>query len=143
MSDATEPTLRQGDQGADGWVEYLQSLLGSKGQGVPVTGVFDNATHGAVINFQRGARLLVDGVVGNQTWAALRDESPRAIGTDGLAPHTFQEQGSEARWFTEPGPPLFIPERDLLLIPAVNTGSNAGPGGQGQIDRQSRKVPGF
>ena len=74
MSDATEPTLRQGDQGADGWVEYLQSLLGSKGQAVPVTGVFDNATHGAVINFQRGARLLVDGVVGNQTWAALRDD---------------------------------------------------------------------
>lgn len=125
MSDATEPTLRQGDQGADGWVEYLQSLLSSKGQAVPVTGVFDNATHAAVINFQRGARLLVDGVVGNQTWAALRDESPRAIGTDGLAPHTFQEQGSEARWFTEPGPPLFIPERDLLLIPAVNTGSVA------------------
>jgi peptidoglycan hydrolase-like protein with peptidoglycan-binding domain len=123
MSDATEPTLRQGNQSPDGWVEYLQHLLVSKGQAVPLTGLFDSATHTAVLNFQRSARLLVDGVVGNQTWAALRDESPRAAGTDGLAPGAFQEQGSEARWFTEPGPPLFIPERDLLLIPAVNTGN--------------------
>jgi peptidoglycan hydrolase-like protein with peptidoglycan-binding domain len=131
MSDATEPTLRLGDQGRDGWVEYLQQLLNARsGLAVPTTGEFDAATHAAVINFQRGNHLvnggpplLVDGVVGNQTWAALRQEAPRAIGTDGLAPHAFQEQGPEARWFTEQGPPSFDPARDTLVIVAVNTGN--------------------
>jgi peptidoglycan hydrolase-like protein with peptidoglycan-binding domain len=125
MSDttATEPTLRQGDEGVDGWVEYLQHLLNGHGLAVPVSGSFDATTQQAVITFQLRNGLLVDGVVGNQTWAALRQEAPRPIGTDGLEPHTFQEVGPEARWFTEFGPPFLAPDQDTLVIPAVNTGS--------------------
>lgn len=121
---ATEPTLRLGDTSADGWVEYLQKVLTHQGHPVGVTGEFDTPTHHAVLAFQRGRRLLVDGVVGNQTWAALRDEDPRAIGTDGREPHSFVEVGAEARWFTEPGPPIFDANQDVLGLPAINTGSD-------------------
>jgi peptidoglycan hydrolase-like protein with peptidoglycan-binding domain len=119
---ATEPTLRFGDSGADGWVEYLQQLLTHQGHPAEVTGAFDDATREAVLAFQRRAGLLVDAVVGNQTWAALRNEAPQPIGTDGREPGTFEEQGAEARWFTEPGPPIFDADRDLLGLPAISTG---------------------
>jgi murein L,D-transpeptidase YcbB/YkuD len=42
--------------------------------GVPVTGVFDDATEAAVRAFQRTFGLTVDGAVGPQTWAKLDEE---------------------------------------------------------------------
>jgi hypothetical protein len=99
---AGEPTLRLRDQSVDGWVEYLQQLLNAWGAGnLTVDGDFGNATLTAVTTFQTRQRLLVDGVVGNQTWAELRGETPQPPSTDGLEPHTFVEQGPEARWGTD------------------------------------------
>ena len=48
---ADEPTLRRGDQSADGWVEYLQTQLKAKTDLhlptlVEVTGKFDEVTLG-------------------------------------------------------------------------------------------------
>ena len=77
-------------------MEYLQQLLK-----VPVNGKFDDPTHKAVLAFQASHNCQVDGVVGNQTWAALRHETPEAVGTDGRPAHTFEEHGAEARFFLE------------------------------------------
>jgi len=103
--ESKQPTLRKGDKSADDWVEYMQFLLrqslGLDKNSLPSSGDFDAKTHAAVIKFQKQNGLLVDGVVGNQTWAALREDKPEAPSTDGRKPHTFVEKGAEARWTIE------------------------------------------
>jgi peptidoglycan hydrolase-like protein with peptidoglycan-binding domain len=97
-----EPTLRKGDKSTDGWVEYAQMLLNfhlkSK---LEEDGKFGGATHAAVLKFQQKEKLQVDGTIGNQTWAALREGAPEKPSTDGREPHTFVEEGGEARWTTQ------------------------------------------
>jgi peptidoglycan hydrolase-like protein with peptidoglycan-binding domain len=94
--ESKQPTLRKGAKSEDKWVEYLQQLLG-----IPIDGKFGPATEAAVRKFQTERKLQVDGIVGNQTWAALRGNEPEKPSTDGRAPNTFVEKGAEARWFTE------------------------------------------
>ena len=59
-------------------MEYLQSLLIKQlgdGVGQEINGKFDAKTEANVKKFQQDHKpkpLQVDGVVGNQTWAALR-----------------------------------------------------------------------
>jgi peptidoglycan hydrolase-like protein with peptidoglycan-binding domain len=66
----TGPTLRQGSRGAA--VRRLQGLLRQRGFNPgPIDGIFGSRTTGAVRAFQRARRLVVDGVVGPQTWGAL------------------------------------------------------------------------
>lgn len=73
MSD--RPTLRRGSPHHD-WVSYLQGLLASKGyQPGPVDGLFGPRTHDAVVQYQSDHSLMVDGIVGDQTWASLHDEA--------------------------------------------------------------------
>ena len=73
------PILKMGAQGHD--VRILQQELGNAGYNVSVTGVFDEATHEAVLAFQRDASLEVTGTVDRATWHALRDKkSPTASG---------------------------------------------------------------
>ena len=68
------PLLQRGDTGAP--VRELQDRLrlaaGFRG---PVDGQFGAATDRAVRAFQAERGLDVDGVVGSQTWAALRDDA--------------------------------------------------------------------
>ena len=71
---ATDLTLRQGDSGAA--VSELQQLLNAKGINITVDGVFGNATRAAVVQFQQQNGLVVDGIVGTQTWQALRRGGP-------------------------------------------------------------------
>lgn len=101
-AESKQPTLRKGDTSADGWVEYAQKMLNVHVKAnLAVNGDFDSATHAAVLKFQTSRKLQVDGVIGNQTWAALREDNPEPVGTDGRAPHTFVEKGVEARWVLE------------------------------------------
>lgn len=125
-----EPTLRYGDNSVDGWVEYLQELLNSNGFGpLGVDGVFGPAVLAAVRAFQTrrrdeaGGPLMVDGIVGHQTWAALREESPREPSTDGRTPHTYVEEGPEARFYTEDSAVSYAQSTDNLMLIAVNTGN--------------------
>ena len=102
--ESKQPTLRKGDTSADGWVEFAQKLLNDVVQaGLPVNGNFDAAMLAAVKKFQATQKppLLVDGVIGNQTWAALRHGTPEKPSTDGRKPHEFVEHGVEARWVFE------------------------------------------
>ena len=60
---------------------------------------------------------------GNQTWAALRDDTPVDPGTDGREPHTYVETGAEARWDTESEFSMYYDTvLDLLMIPVVSMG---------------------
>jgi peptidoglycan hydrolase-like protein with peptidoglycan-binding domain len=125
-AETDEPTLRFGDDSVDCWVEYLQRLLTVKGHPVDQNGCFDNDTLIAVRAFQdqmnrlpntpSTGRVFVDGVVGNQTWALLREEDAVAPSTDGRAPHSFVEQGREARWLTEDRAFVFLADDDRLVI---------------------------
>lgn len=65
-------TLRRGMSGED--VRALQSRLLGLGYDVGkagADGVFGRGTRTAVVQFQKGAGLTVDGVVGPMTWSAL------------------------------------------------------------------------
>lgn len=71
---ATNPTLRQGDSGAA--VSELQQLLNAKAIKITVDGIFGDETRAAVVQFQQQNGLVVDGIVGPQTWQALRRGAP-------------------------------------------------------------------
>lgn len=63
------PTLRLGDKGA--YVNLAQNALSLRGYPCQVTGVFDETMRTQVIAFQKHFNLIVDGVIGSQTWSAL------------------------------------------------------------------------
>lgn len=52
-------------------IRTVQHLLGQHGHDVVVDGIFGPRTAAAVRSFQGARGLLVDGIVGNQTWPAL------------------------------------------------------------------------
>ena len=62
-------TLKKGCTGTD--VYTAQRLLNAKGAGLQTDGVFGEKTERAIVAFQRAHGLLVDGVVGRETWTAL------------------------------------------------------------------------
>lgn len=110
---AGEPTLRYGDREADGWVKYLQEQLLIKileqgihfdTESIPSNGHFDDATLAAVRAFQHHHHLtFADGIVGDETWAALTLQAHHAPGTDHQAPHTHHDHGSHMVWFDQGG----------------------------------------
>jgi len=63
------PVVQSGSEGAD--VFALQYLLRYHGQNIPADGLFGPVTRQAVMNFQTQKGLVVDGMVGAQTWPAL------------------------------------------------------------------------
>jgi len=75
---AGRAVLSYGNRGTA--VRTLQTRLQVLGWAVDVTGVFDRATRRAVLGLQVAAGLLVDGIVGPRTWAALeRGQRPRFV----------------------------------------------------------------
>ncbi len=63
------PLIRQGDSGLR--VRAVQHLLRHHGSGIDADGSFGPLTDGAVRDFQTQRGLVVDGIVGSQTWPAL------------------------------------------------------------------------
>jgi peptidoglycan hydrolase-like protein with peptidoglycan-binding domain len=117
----SEPTLREGDKSADGWVEFLQQLLYNHGAlELEVDGDFGPKTRKAVIEFQQ-ARELVDrsGVVGDETWSALRgDETLDTPGANDGA--TLVDRGVKLRFqdFC-----YYDDQRDILYLSAFSVGT--------------------
>jgi hypothetical protein len=59
----------------------------------------------------------------------MREETARPPSTDGREPHTFEEQGPEARWVTEDHAVQYDSAQDVLFILGYNTGNvPIGPG---------------
>jgi peptidoglycan hydrolase-like protein with peptidoglycan-binding domain len=65
--------LSIGDEG--GQVGKLQVRLQQKGYDLAADGIFGPITKRMVVQFQRDNRLIVDGIVGPQTWASLDKET--------------------------------------------------------------------
>jgi hypothetical protein len=66
----SKPTLRSGSKGSN--VKYLQGLLNKYvSPALVVDGDFGPLTQQAVRKFQTARHLLIDGIVGPQTWGAL------------------------------------------------------------------------
>lgn len=65
-------TLKQHTRGEA--VKKLQELLNSQGCQLVVDGIFGTGTEKAVKAFQSSESLVVDGIVGPSTWAALLDK---------------------------------------------------------------------
>lgn len=71
------PTVRQGSQGLQ--VAYVQNLLNARCVGQKplwVDGIFGPNTNQRVRHFQASKRLVVDGIVGPMTLAALEAGPP-------------------------------------------------------------------
>jgi N-acetylmuramoyl-L-alanine amidase len=89
----TMGTLRLFDHGLA--VSALQRSLCQQGAFLVIDGQFGRATESAVRAFQRAARLEPDGIVGPQTWAALRTAAawpptPRLTADDELPDATWE-----------------------------------------------------
>jgi putative peptidoglycan binding protein len=98
-----EPTLHYSDRSADGWVEYAQELLSGVAPHLASDGVFGDQTIQAVYAFQQQNGLMVDGVIGNQTWSVLRVGERAEVGTDGHL-HQETDQSMHVVFFTEQSP---------------------------------------
>jgi peptidoglycan hydrolase-like protein with peptidoglycan-binding domain len=119
-----EPTLRYGDHEADGWVKYLQEKLQVEDDKLVATGVFDDPTLAAVQAFQAHRQLsFVDGIVGDETWAALRSEEHHAPGVDGLPAHEHVDLGLHLVFYNQESDDLYFPDYDTIGAAIVNVGS--------------------
>ena len=81
------PIVRRGDRNFP--VRPLQQLLRARNYPVAVDGIFGPNTEAAVRSFQQSRGLVVDGVVGPQTWPRLVMQIKR--GSTGDAVRALQE----------------------------------------------------
>ena len=85
------PILNQnGYSSGDVTTRAVQYLLNAHGATLAVDGIFGPQTAAAVRSFQRSHGLVVDGVVGDQTWPALLVTVSR--GSHGMAVKAVQEE---------------------------------------------------
>jgi peptidoglycan hydrolase-like protein with peptidoglycan-binding domain len=108
MPNPGQPTISLGDHGEA--VRRLQrALRRTPNLGIVVDGDFGAATEAAVKQFQQGAVLVVDGIVGAATWQALPDGGPMPTlseGSHGQVVHSLQQvlkNGAPGQWGTGPG----------------------------------------
>jgi hypothetical protein len=90
-SEVSKPVLGKGDEGP--FVEDLQDDLNREleGSDLTVDGDFGALTEDAVMDYQRSRGLDVDGIVGEQTWAALDSHMPPYV-PPGTPPPLSDEQ---------------------------------------------------
>ena len=107
MPNPGQPTIRLGSSGTV--VRRLQrALRRTPNLGLPVDGVFGSELETAVRNFQEGAGLAVDGIVGPLTWNALPNGAPMPVlrqGSSGevvRALQTLLTNGASGAWNVTP-----------------------------------------
>jgi len=72
LSAGASPVLKQGSA-SDAVRRVQRALNAATGAGLDVTGVFDQATTGAVSGYQKSLGMVTTGVVATDTWAQLHD----------------------------------------------------------------------
>ena len=107
MPNPGQPTIQLGASG--NVVRRLQrALRRTPNLGLPVDGVFGSELETAVRNFQEGAGLAVDGIVGPLTWNALPNGAPMPVlrqGSSGevvRALQTLLTNGASGAWNVTP-----------------------------------------
>jgi peptidoglycan hydrolase-like protein with peptidoglycan-binding domain len=107
MANPGQPTIGLGDTGEA--VKRLQrALRRTPNEGLRVDGVFNATLETAVKEFQQGAGLAADGVVGPLTWAALPDGGPMPTlqeGSSGAVVSSLQNlltNGAVGQWVVTP-----------------------------------------
>jgi peptidoglycan hydrolase-like protein with peptidoglycan-binding domain len=108
MSNPGQPTISPGASGSA--VRRLQrALRRTPNLDIVVDGAFGPKTEKAVKDFQQGAGLAADGVVGASTWAALPNGGPMPtlqVGASGDVVKNLQQvlaNGAPGAWNTGPG----------------------------------------
>lgn len=108
-------------------VELLQQRLNAAGYSVSVTGRFGTETEAAVVALQRAANLVIDGVVGEKTQAALLngntahllsqadiEAAAAALGVDIACIHAVKTVESRGSGFIDAGRPVILFERHIM-----------------------------
>jgi len=107
MPNPNQPTISLGATG-DAVRRLQRALRRTPNLGLVVDGVFGAAVAAAVKEFQQGAGLAVDGVVGPQTWNALPGGGPMPtlqVGSSGDVVRSLQRlltNGADGQWLTTP-----------------------------------------
>jgi peptidoglycan hydrolase-like protein with peptidoglycan-binding domain len=108
MPNSGQPTIAPGANGDT--VRRLQrALRRSPNLSIVVDGQFGATTETAVKEFQQGAGLVVDGIVGPATWQSLPDGGPMPTlseGSHGQVVHNLQQvlkNGAQGQWTSSPG----------------------------------------
>ena len=107
MANSGQPTISLGATG-DAVKRLQRALRRTPNEGLKVDGVFNATLETAVKQFQQGAGLTVDGVVGPLTWAALPDGGPMPplrSGSTGAVVSSLQNlltNGAPGQWITTP-----------------------------------------
>jgi peptidoglycan hydrolase-like protein with peptidoglycan-binding domain len=107
MPNPGQPTIQLGASG--NVVRRLQrALRRTPNLGLPIDGVFGSELETAVRDFQEGAGLVVDGIVGPVTWNALPSGAPMPVlrqGSSGevvRALQTLLTNGAPGAWNVTP-----------------------------------------
>jgi peptidoglycan hydrolase-like protein with peptidoglycan-binding domain len=107
MANPGQPTISLGASGEA--VKRLErALRRTPDLGLVVDGVFGAQVEEAVKQFQQGAGLTVDGIVGPATWAALPDGRPMPTLQEGATGpvvsslQTLLTNGAPGQWITTP-----------------------------------------
>ena len=107
MANTGQPTISVGDTG-DAVRRLERALRRTPDLGLTVDGVFGTQLEAAVKAFQGGAGLVVDGIVGPLTWAALPDGGPMPVlevGSTGAVVSSLQTlltNGAVGQWNVTP-----------------------------------------
>ena len=107
MANPGQPTISLGASG-DAVKRLERALRRTPNPGLAVDGFFGPQLEATVKQFQQGAGLTVDGIVGPATWAALPDGGPMPVlqvGSSGPVVRSLQTlltNGAPGQWITTP-----------------------------------------
>ena len=107
MSNPGQPTISEGATG-DVVRRLQRAIRRTPNLGLAVDGDFGSSTLAAVQEFQQGAVLVVDGIVGPLTWNALPDGGPMPTLSQGstgavvASLQTILTNGAPGQWGTTP-----------------------------------------
>jgi peptidoglycan hydrolase-like protein with peptidoglycan-binding domain len=108
MANPGQPTISSGATG-DVVRRLQRALRRTPDEGIAVDGIFGARLEAAVKQFQQGVGLVVDGIAGPLTWAALPDGGPMPslqLGSSGAVVSSLQTlltNGAPGQWLTTPG----------------------------------------